>query len=405
MNKNGETRYFDERDTLFARTRLLSGTPAFQDYYHRFPERLAIDDKLRRDGGLMRLASGGRLSARQIQESMPTAPNLLTRVLMRMLPPYRARVEQRMKAHVDRMLEEMSDEDRISAFIDDSTPTIRALHDANRVIRPAARKAVLQAERATSLVKEVARFYGAALVGIAEMEDFSYYTHRANGEPIPHDFKYAIVFAVVMPKEMVNRAPHRETLLATCNGYVDAALTGARLSGYIKSLGYETSLNCMVSYDAPLVLLGERAGIGQVSRSNVLVTKEYGNRIRLGAVLTNLPLTPDQPEDFGLKDFCMLCGKCAVNCPTRALTSDPPQMINGSLVWDHHEVRCFEMWMRFATDCALCIASCPFTQGVDPEKVAAMKGNRPAMAAVLDEDRERHGFRARASESLPIGQV
>ena len=310
-----------------------------------------------------------------------------------------------MQAQVNAISSRMSDDDRIRAFMDDSTPVIRAIYEADKNRQPDARRVEISPERATNLVKEVAKLYGAALVGVTEMKDFNYYTHRANGEPVPQDFKYAIVFAVVMPLELINRAPHRETLLATCNGYVDAAHTGARLSGYVKSLGYDTSLNCMCSYDAPLVLLAEQAGIGQVSRANVVVTKEYGNRVRLGAVLTNLPLIPDEPEDFGLKQFCMFCGKCAASCPTRALTSDPPQIVNGCLVWDHHEERCFKMWMRFATDCALCITSCPFTQGVDPEKVAAMKGNYEVMMDILEKDKELHGFREQTTDSLPIANV
>jgi len=401
MHNAGEIRYFDERDTLFSRTRLLPGTPAFRDYYRRFPERLDTDDEMRRLGGLLRIETAGALDGEQLKELKPSPPNRLVQFLMRKLPFVRTRVETRMKAQVNTISSRLSDDDRVRAFMDDSTPIIRDCFEADRRKKPSAQRIDLTPERATNLVKEVAKLYGAALVGIAEMQDFSYYTNRANGEPIPHDFKYAIVFAVVMPLELINRAPRRETLLATCNGYIDAAHTGARLSGYIKSLGYETSLNCMVSYDVPLVLLAERAGIGQVSRANVVVTKEYGNRVRLGAVLTNLPLIPDEPEDFGLKQFCMLCGKCAVNCPTRALTSDPPQLINGSLVWDHHEERCFKMWMRFATDCALCIASCPFTQGVDRGKVATMKGNYKVMMDILAEDSARHGFRAR-TESLPI---
>ena len=60
--------------------------------------------------------------------------------------------------------------------------------------------------------------------------------------------------------------------------------------------------------------------------------------------------------------------------------------------------------MRFATDCALCIASCPFTQGVDPERVARMKGNYDVMMGILAKDSARHGFRSR-TESLPIADI
>ena len=310
-----------------------------------------------------------------------------------------------MKEQISHITDHLSDEDRIVALIDDSTPTVSDCFEADRRKRPAADKVHVPPERMSNLVKEVARFYGAALAGIVELQDYHFYTHRNTGAPIHHGFKYAVIFAVEMPKEMLNRAPHRETLLATGNGYVHAAFTGARLSGYIKSLGYDTSLSCMMSYDAPLTLMAEHAGIGQIGRCNVIVTKEYGNRVRLGAVMTNLPLEAAEPVDFGLKEFCMLCGKCAANCPVRALSSNEPQCINGSLVWEHDEARCMREWTKVSTDCAICIASCPFTQGMDVEKVNNMKGNPALMRELLREDALKHGGRAYNPQPLPIATV
>jgi len=159
-----------------------------------------------------------------------------------------------------------------------------------------------------------------ALVGITEMEDYLYYTHRSDGQPVDRSFRYTIVFVVVMDLNIINRAPAHETLLATCDGYINAALVGACLSGYLKSLGHDASLNTMSTYNAPLVSLGEHVGIGQSGRCNFIVTKEHGNRVRLGAAFTNLPLQSDEMHDFSLKEFCMICGRCVENCPASALS-------------------------------------------------------------------------------------
>ncbi|MBN1856722.1 MAG: hypothetical protein JW846_07215 [Dehalococcoidia bacterium] len=405
MEQDHTTKYFDERDSMFTRVRLIKGSPAYREYYRRYPERREADNDLRECGGLMRLATAGGFNGSQIQELMPRWPNRFVEALMHICPPLRHSVTSKMKEQVSHIPDHLPDEERILALIDDSSPAVAACFEADRRKKPATKKVNVPPERMTSLVKEVASFYGASLAGIVELQDCHYYTHRNTGEPIHHGFKYAIVFAVEMPTEMINRAPHRETLLATCNGYVQAAQIGARLSGYIKSIGYDTSLSCMVSYDAPLVLLAERAGIGQIGRCNVIVTKEYGNRVRLGAVMTNLPLVADQPVDFGLKQFCMLCGKCAANCPVRALSSTEPQLVNGSLVWEHNEVKCMRMWTKTSTDCAICISSCPFTQGVDPEKTDAMKGNPAVMRDILREHTEKYGSRAYNPQPLPIAAV
>jgi len=76
------------------------------------------------------------------------------------------------------------------------------------------------------------------------------------------------------------------------------------------------------------------AGLGEVGRLGYLLTKEFGPRIRLGAVTTDLELIPDKPVDIGVKDFCKICKKCAVCCPSRSIpVEEDPEVINGTLRW------------------------------------------------------------------------
>jgi ferredoxin len=365
MDEAEQPTEYDERDTLFARLQLVAGSDEYEEYYRRHPERRKEDDALRDRGGLARLILGGGLSVEEIQALKPRPDEM------------------------PKLLERLTDEDLVRALIDDSTAVINDIVVADLRRRPAGRRVTLLPDRASALIKEVARFYGTALVGITEMQDNDYYTHRRSGAPVSRDFRFAVVFAVAMDRELIDRAPRRETLLATCNGYVKAAHVGARLSGFIKSIGYETSLNSMARYDAPLVPLAGKAGLGQRGRCHFLVTKEFGNRVRLGAVLTNLPLEVDEPIDFGLPEFCALCGQCAVKCPSKAL-SGPPRMVNDHPVWQFDEVTCFHMWAEYATDCGICIASCPFSRDTDQEKIEAMKGQPDLMWDILREDRERY---------------
>ncbi len=368
-DSNPSCRY-DGRDTLFARLDLVPGSSQYEDYYLQHPELKEADDALRDRGGLLHLITAGSLSIEELRS---------------------------LKAHhsqAARVLELLSDDDLTQALMDDSSATIEDYDRADQCRTLATRQVKLPPGEMTSLIKEVATLYDASLVGISETQGSDYYSHRRSGEPVARHYRYAIVFAVEMDRKLVNRAPHRPTLLATCNGYVDAARVGARLSGFIKSLGYETSLNSMVRYDLPLVPLAEKAGLGQRGRCHFLVTKEFGNRVRLGAVLTDLPLQPDEPVDFGLVELCALCGTCAVNCPSKAL-SGQPEIINERPRWRFDEVKCFTMWTDFATDCGLCIANCPLSQRPDPDKVAAMKDQPDLMWEILRNERERLGGRSR----------
>ena len=51
-------------------------------------------------------------------------------------------------------------------------------------------------------------------------------------------------------------------------------------------------------------------------KNTVVVTREFGSKIRLGAVLTSAELEPDSPFSG---DLCGDCTRCIGACPTKAL--------------------------------------------------------------------------------------
>ncbi|HDP24681.1 MAG TPA: hypothetical protein ENN34_04485 [Deltaproteobacteria bacterium] len=59
------------------------------------------------------------------------------------------------------------------------------------------------------------------------------------------------------------------------------------------------------------------AGLGQIGRSNLLITERYGPHQRLGAVITESPL---QPDPYSVFNPCPDgCRKCEDACPVGAL--------------------------------------------------------------------------------------
>lgn len=65
--------------------------------------------------------------------------------------------------------------------------------------------------------------------------------------------------------------------------------------------------------------VAKRAGLGVFGKNNLLLTKEFGPRIRLTAIFTDIPLEPDLPLEF---DFCKDCSLCWKACPTGAIGPD-----------------------------------------------------------------------------------
>ena len=215
----------------------------------------------------------------------------------------------------------------------------------------------------TSIVKGLAKYYGAVLVGITKLEPEHYYSHKGRpaaeyGKEVIPEFPYAIVFAVEMEKEMILTAPRVPESIAVTKGYVNAAIIGMIISYYIRELGYNARNNMDGNYIMPMPLVAQSAGLGEIGQNGLLITKEYGPLIRLGAISTDLPLIADTTQSIGIKEYCKLCMRCKKSCLGKAIMDD---------VADFNGDKCFTMWQKIGTDCGVCLSSCPFSQKIEKE--------------------------------------
>jgi reductive dehalogenase len=232
-------------------------------------------------------------------------------------------------------------------------------------------KTALSPEEATMRVKGYVRSLGADLVGIAEIDRLWAYSHRGEvwqedwgnwGKEIALEHKYAVVFAEEMSFEMIGPAPHTPAVMESSKNYAKGAYISVQLAGYIANLGYVATANHFRHYEAILPPLAVDAGLGEIGRLGYLMTKEYGPRIRLSAVTTDLPLIPDKPVDIGVEDFCRICKKCATCCPSKSIPLDgDPKEFNGTLRWKLNDDTCYEYWFKVGTDCCICMKVCPWS--------------------------------------------
>ena len=127
------------------------------------------------------------------------------------------------------------------------------------------------------------------------------------------------------------------------------------------------------------------SGMGQIGRSNLLLTPEYGPSQRLGTIITTAPLSPDPPRDLDLcPEGCRLCEQA---CPVGALNNGhfdvdrccfywtlglkklPPKKLRQwpsflKLLVKHLKKRdlVFELGQTYITDvdfCIECMRACP----------------------------------------------
>jgi len=255
-------------------------------------------------------------------------------------------------------------------------------------------------EDAAKKVKKAARFLGASLVGITAYDklwDYSRLLTRDTEPPeeelgqddqgemgqedsgprrrafdiiephFPFEPKSVIVMAFEMDYVGIGTSPSCIESAATGLGYSRMAATGLSMASFLRQLGYK-SFACGndVSLSIPYAIA---AGLGELGRNGLLVTREFGPRVRIAKVYTELEMKTDKPKTFGVWEFCQSCRRCAESCPPEAISTGSPTLKGGTisnnpgvLKWYIDPEKCRKFWGENRTDCANCITSCPFNK-------------------------------------------
>lgn len=310
----------DERDTMFARAARRPGTDQYEDYYRRRPELREVDDRLRRLPPL--LSPEGRYYAPEI--AAETARTFAA---------------------------------------------IETIQPADEDVGPWVERIASTGEPTRVLV-EMAVALGAGAAGAAAVDEAWLYSHKGRldhdyGRPVAADLPWALVFLVEMDHRQMARAPRAPTVLESARQYHRAARISHTIAAALRAAGAAARSHYDAHYEVLLPPLAVAAGLGELGRNNILVADRFGARVRLGAVTTDLPLSPAVPVDLGVHAFCQRCKKCSDNCPTGSLSAGEPELIRGVTKWPTRVERCYAYWRRIGTDCGVCMAVCPFSHRDD----------------------------------------
>jgi epoxyqueuosine reductase QueG len=171
---------------------------------------------------------------------------------------------------------------------------------------------------------------GADVCGFASVDRFSNAPKGFHPIDIFEECKTVIVFAVALPKGLLQ---------------VDSRLIYAHFNEIscpmVDKIAFQTAIIIEKNYNKIAVPLpcdtpyeywdeesmegrglismkhaAEQAGLGRIGKNSLLINKQYGNMLTIGAVLTNV----DIPSDPLSESFCIdSCNICINNCPVKAL--------------------------------------------------------------------------------------
>ena len=149
-------------------------------------------------------------------------------------------------------------------------------------------------------IDKVAKLFGASQVGICELDrrwvysySFNFATREHKELELSEEYKYAIVMVFEMDYELSKTSPALTAEGTEGKAYSMMAVTATMVAQFIRGLGYKAIPSGNdTAIDIPLAI---DAGLGELGRNGLLITPEYGPRVRISKVLTDLPLGNQNP--------------------------------------------------------------------------------------------------------------
>jgi epoxyqueuosine reductase QueG len=203
-----------------------------------------------------------------------------------------------------------------------------------------------------------------SLIGFADLTEID--------KNLCYGFRYGVSIAIALKVfPSITNEPSRgyyneykevSKLLRETSNFIAEKINEKGFSAY--SLANEKQ-NKQFRTKLPFKTLATRAGLGWIGKSATLVTKNFGNAIRLNGVLTEMPFKTGKPI---IRSFCGNCTECVKYCPGKAIIGNSWNInIDRDNLLNAHEckkavIERGKMWNVTEGTCGICLAVCPYTK-------------------------------------------
>jgi epoxyqueuosine reductase QueG len=222
----------------------------------------------------------------------------------------------------------------------------------------------------TKKVEDTAFKMNADFTGIADAACFENSEYTGNKpQDVMADVRAVIILGVGVPRGAFEtlpkgRAEYTNTLMAAT---ATLRIVSFQVAKVIEKEGYKATIvptegsefgywyadretlkaNLSIKYAA------YHAGLGNFGMNHLLITKEYGPRVRMTAILTNASLGKEEKETLPsfINEKCSNCMKCIEVCPAGAMSRD------GKI--DRQKCAQYMFNVLGGLRCGLCVKVCP----------------------------------------------
>jgi epoxyqueuosine reductase QueG len=210
--------------------------------------------------------------------------------------------------------------------------------------------------------------------GVADLTSVYQYIVTQSGEHLA-GFPRAIALGIQLPDAVMDELHRHEDLSAILpyrgvynsvnNGLDNVALHVAQKLQAAGFKGYPIPASLPFDHNTlkgafSHKLAAHLAGLGWISTSCMLITPEYGPRVRWATVLTDAPFEAGQP----IAGQCGECRACVDICPVNAYTGVPfnPSEPRKARFDAHQCMNYFKQREKRVGEmiCGLCVYACPF---------------------------------------------
>jgi ferredoxin len=223
-------------------------------------------------------------------------------------------------------------------------------------------------------IKEIGRFFGADVVGITYLDQAYVYSHRAKADPaagakvgdpidLPHKYAICLGFESDYEKFLTNNSRISDAEYGL--GNLHTIQPTFLIAAYIREMGYPARAHYYGRGEVNPIPLAVNAGLGELGRHGMLIHEDYGSRLHLAVVTTDLPMDVDQPVDIGVEEVCKYCKKCARTCPSHSIGFGGKEIHNGVERYRINVDTCYKYRLASRgrwSNCVMCVTSCCYNK-------------------------------------------
>lgn len=129
------------------------------------------------------------------------------------------------------------------------------------------------------------------------------------------------------------------------------------MAKFIRSRGYRSHARVPFDGWVKYPVHAINAGLGELGANGVVITREFGPRVRWTMISIHADLEIDRPVDLNMAAYCDACRRCIRACPGKAI-SEERVWWRGVLKRKINDTKCYPFFLKYE-GCGICLKVCP----------------------------------------------